>query len=351
MSDPVQRDEGGPLERRPLAVTMGDPAGIGLDIVLAAWAARERQPLPPFVLYGDPRALAERAGLLGVPAPVVVVDAVSAAPRPDRIAVLPMSLSTPVVAGKPDAANASAVVAAIERAVADVVAGRCAGVVTNPIAKSVLYAGGFRHPGHTEFLAELASRHRPGRRWVPVMLLASDELRVVPLTIHIPLADVPKAVTADLIVETARITAVDLARRFGLAKPRLAVAGLNPHAGESGALGREEIEVIAPAIARLVAEGIRVTGPHSADTMFHPEARQRYDAAICMYHDQALIPLKTLSFDDGVNVTLGLPFVRTSPDHGTAFDIAGTGKARPASLVAAMRMAWRMAGPADASGA
>jgi len=235
------------------------------------------------------------------------------------------------------------VIAAIERAVAEVAAERAAAIVTCPIAKSTLYASGFAHPGHTEFLGALAERHYPGSQPTPVMMLASEELRVVPLTVHVPLADVPRLVTAQRIAEVAHVTARDLAHRFGVARPRLAVAGLNPHAGEDGTLGREEVEVIRPAIAALRSEGLDISGPHSGDTLFHAAARRRYDAAICMYHDQALIPLKTLAFDTGVNVTLGLPFVRTSPDHGTAFDIAGSGRAEAASLVAALHMAARMA--------
>jgi 4-hydroxythreonine-4-phosphate dehydrogenase len=235
------------------------------------------------------------------------------------------------------------VIAAIEAATAAVAAGHASAIVTAPISKETLYATGFPFPGHTEFLAELAARHRPGQTFHPVMMLACDQLRVVPLTIHIPLQDVPGRITADLLTSTARILAADLTRYFGLARPRIAIAGLNPHAGEGGTIGREEVEVIAPAIARLRGEGLDIAGPLSADTMFHAAARARYDAAICMYHDQAHLPIKTLAFDEGVNVTLGLPFVRTSPDHGTAFDIAGTGKARPDSFIAALRLAAKMA--------
>jgi 4-hydroxythreonine-4-phosphate dehydrogenase len=227
------------------------------------------------------------------------------------------------------------------RAVADVLAGRAAAVVTNPIAKSVLYRAGFAHPGHTEFLAELAAE-ATGQTVQPVMLLWSSELSVVPVTIHIPLKDVVAALSADLIVTTARIVASDMAKRFGLARPRIAVAGLNPHAGEDGGLGTEDRDIIAPAVAQLQAEGIDAVGPLPADTMFHERARAAYDVALCMYHDQALIPVKTLAFDHAVNVTLGLPFVRTSPDHGTAFDIAGSGKANPASLIAALTLAARL---------
>ena len=334
----------------PAALTMGDPAGIGLDIVVEAWRRRHRDPLPPFVLIADPDALAERARLLGEPVAISVSSTmpVSLDASEDRLCVLPVRLAVPAVPGRADPANAAAIIAAIELAVAETVAGRAGAVVTNPISKATLYAAGFAHPGHTEFLGVLAERHAPGRTWTPVMMLASDELRVVPVTVHIPLAAVPAALTETRIVEVCRITTRELAARFGCARPRLAVAGLNPHAGEGGSLGREEIEIIEPALAALRREGLDITGPFSADTLFHAAARRRYDAAICMYHDQALIPLKTLAFDTGVNVTLGLPFVRTSPDHGTAFDIAGSGHADPTSLIAALRLAAKMAAAAPA---
>lgn len=330
----------------PLALTMGDPAGIGLDITISAWAHRKTSPLPPFVLFASPEAVQERAQRLGLPSCNVAV--VSAPPRladlpTDALPVLPIELNAPVQVGAPDPANARGVIEAIERAVSETVAGRTAGIVTNPISKATVYAAGFAHPGHTEFLGALAEQHYPGRAWTPVMMLASDQLRVVPLTVHIPLTAVAPAVTCERIIDVCKITARDLSARFGIAKPRLAVAGLNPHAGEGGSLGREEIDVIGPAIEALRRQGLAVSGPHSADTLFHADARRRYDVAICMYHDQALIPIKTLAFDTGVNVTLGLPFVRTSPDHGTAFDIAGTGKASPTSLVAALDLAARMA--------
>jgi 4-hydroxythreonine-4-phosphate dehydrogenase len=251
--------------------------------------------------------------------------------------------SAPVVAGRPDALNAPSVIQAIEDAAQDVAFGHALALVTNPIAKHVLYGAGFQHSGHTEFLAELASRFVPSRRWVPVMMLASDVLRVVPLTVHVPIAAVPGTITRELLLAGARITHEALQRDFAIPAPRIVVAGLNPHAGEAGSIGREEVDVLAPAIAELSAEGLAVSGPYSADSLFHAAARARFDAAITMYHDQALIPLKTLAFDTGVNVTLGLPFVRTSPDHGTAFDIAGTGDASPSSLIAALRMAATMA--------
>jgi 4-hydroxythreonine-4-phosphate dehydrogenase len=243
--------------------------------------------------------------------------------------------------GHPDETSAGAAMASIRQAVEDVVAGRASAVVTNPIAKSVLYRAGFRHPGHTEYLAELAATQ--GRTPQPVMMLWSPTLVVVPVTIHLSLRDAIADLSSDLIVTTARIVAAALKARFGLANPRLAVSGLNPHAGEDGSLGTEDRAIVAPAIEVLRGEGIDVRGPLPADTMFHEAARKTYDCAICMYHDQALIPVKTLAFDDAVNVTLGLPFIRTSPDHGTAFDIAGTGKADPSSLIAALRLAARMA--------
>ena len=317
----------------PLALTMGDPAGIGLDITLAAWLQRSQRHLPPFVLFGDPKALASRARALNLDVPLAVVGAPreAAAAFADALPVLPLASA--------GSARGSAVVDAIVQATAAVADGQCLALVTNPIAKRSLESAGLHQPGHTEFLAVLATRHHPGQTFHPVMMLASRELRVVPTTVHMPLSEVPAALTRPLLLETMRITAAALQNDFGIARPRLSVTGLNPHAGEGGMLGREDIDIIAPAIAELAADGIAVTGPHSADALFHAEARRGYDAVIAMYHDQALIPLKTLAFDTGVNVTLGLPFVRTSPDHGTAFAIAGTGKARPDSLLAALEMA------------
>jgi 4-hydroxythreonine-4-phosphate dehydrogenase len=243
--------------------------------------------------------------------------------------------------GQPDNTSADAAIASIRQAVGDVIAGRASAVVTNPIAKSVLYRAGFRHPGHTEFLAELAATD--GHTPQPVMMLWSPALVVVPVTIHLSLRDAIAQLSSDLIVTTVRIVAAALKARFGIANPRLAVSGLNPHAGEDGSLGTEDQTIVAPAIEILRGDGIEIRGPLPADTMFHDAARKTYDCAICMYHDQALIPVKTLAFDDAVNVTLGLPFIRTSPDHGTAFDIAGTGRANPSSLIAALRLAARMA--------
>lgn len=325
----------------PLAVSMGDPAGIGLDITLLAWRDRAERGLPPFVLFADPEAVAARAQRLSISLSLELVDGLHGASgifsRALPIHAVPLPLAVP--AGSPSPAAAPTIIRAIELATAAVARGEASAIVTNPIAKSVLYAAGFRHPGHTEFLAELAARNHPGRHYHPVMMLASDALRVVPLTIHVPLASVPMAITRPLIFETVRVTYDALARDFGIEQPRIAVCGLNPHAGEDGTIGREDVEIIAPAIAELRSEGLMVTGPHSADTLFHAAARKTYDAAVCMYHDQALIPIKTLAFDEGVNVTLGLPFIRTSPDHGTAFSIAGTGAASPESFIAACKMA------------
>jgi 4-hydroxythreonine-4-phosphate dehydrogenase len=328
-----------------LALSQGEPAGIGLDITIDAWLARERHALPAFAFYGDAEALLARAGDLSAAVSVAEIGgpAEAAAAFGRHIPVIPVPLAVPASAGRPDPANAPAVIAAIERATAAVARAEADALVTLPIAKSVLTNAGFAHPGHTEYLAELAERHFPGARHRPVMMLVAEELRVVPLTIHVPLRAVPSLVTTGHIIDTVRIMRAALIRELGIGTPRIVVAGLNPHAGEDGTIGEEDRDVIAPAVAALRAEGFDVRGPLSADTLFHEAARRHYDAALAMYHDQALIPLKTLAFDRGVNVTLGLPFVRTSPDHGTAFDIAGTGRASPASLIAALKLAAEMA--------
>ena len=338
-----------PLDRpldRPLALTQGDPAGIGPDITLAAWVARAQYALPPFLFLGDPAMLAARARLLGLDVPIREADTDSAlSVFDDALPVLPIPVGFDVRAGEPHVANARSTISAIETAVSLSFAGKTAAVVTNPIAKSILYQAGFGFPGHTEFLADLAEK-ATGKPALPVMMLAGPKLRAIPVTIHIPLKDVPGALTEELIIETCRITHHDLKTRFGIAQPRLAVAGLNPHAGEDGAIGTEDRDVIHEAVFKLRAEGLHVFGPLPADTMFHDEARTRYDVAICMYHDQALIPAKALGFDTSVNVTLGLPFIRTSPDHGTAFGIAGQGIARETSLVEAIRLAGELAAKA-----
>jgi 4-hydroxythreonine-4-phosphate dehydrogenase len=328
---------------RPLALTLGEPAGIGPDITLAAWAKRGALDLPAFYVLADPQCLARRAKMLGLDVPLEIVTPANAATVFTRaLPVVPLGLPATAEPGKPDATSAPAAIASIDRAVADVIGGLAAAVVTNPVAKSVLYKAGFSDPGHTEYLARLSFEQTGNPAW-PVMMLWSPEVAVVPVTIHVPFKEVPERLTRDLIFETGRVVARDLIARFGVSHPRLAVAGLNPHAGEDGTLGKEDSLIVRPAIERLIADGIDARGPLSADTMFHAAARKTYDAALCMYHDQALIPIKTLAFDHGVNVTLGLPFVRTSPDHGTAFDIAGTGKADPSSLVAALKLAARLA--------
>jgi 4-hydroxythreonine-4-phosphate dehydrogenase len=320
-------------------MTMGDPAGIGPELALAAW--RDRAPGAPFVVFAAPGVLAAAAKRAGLNEPIIETDPAGArAAFSKGLPVVPLRNAVENAPGRPTAANAPATIESIERAVVAVRQGAARAVVTNPIAKATLYQAGFKYPGHTEYLGALAEAW--GAPTFPVMMIWSETLAVVPVTIHIPLADAPKALTTDLIITTGRIVARDLSARFRVARPRLAVAGLNPHAGEGGAMGREEIAIVAPAIEALRAEGIDVVGPLPADTMFHPRARARYDVALTMYHDQGLIPVKTLAFDEGVNVTLGLPFVRTSPDHGTAFDIAGKGIANPASLIAALKLADRL---------
>lgn len=318
---------------QPLALTMGEPGGVGGELALKAWAAPG---VPAFFLAGD-------AGWLSRIDPAAPVREISrpgeaAQVFPDALPVLPLPLTAPVKPGTADPAHAPAVIASIERAVAAVRAGGASAVVTLPIQKESLTNAGFAHPGHTEFLAALTGARRP------VMMLVGKHLRTVPMTVHVPLSEVAGRLTASLVEDTARIVAHGLRADFGIAAPRLALAGLNPHAGEGGTLGPEEDAIMAPAAARLRREGIDIRGPLSADTLFHGEARAGYDAALCPYHDQALIPVKMLDFHNAVNVTLGLPIVRTSPDHGTALDIAGTGRARPDSLIAALKLAHEMAG-------
>src|ERR1700693_4038980 len=309
----------------PLALTLGEPAGIGPDITLAAWHRRAEFGLPPFYVVADAVFLANLAERLRLPVRMRSVEPEAAAAAfASALPVVSLGMQVTAQPGRPDASSAPAAIASIRRAVADVMAGRAAALVTNPVAKAVLYQTGFPAPGHTEYLALLAQQ-ATGRPTRTAMMLWSPELAVVPVTIHLPLREVPGRLNSALIVDIARIVARDLEARFGIARPRLAIAGLNPHAGEAGAL--------------------------AADVMFHAVARSTYDVALCMYHDQALIPIKTLAFADAVNVTLGLPFVRTSPDHGTAFDIAGTGQADPSSLIAALRLAARIASGASAAAA
>ncbi len=322
----------------PLALSMGEPAGVGPEIIARAWAAL-RPGGPVFVVVGD--AALMRAQGQPVETVLSVSDAVAVFPR--AIPVLDSPLPVPATPGRPDPANAGAVADWIERAVNLALTGEASGLVTAPIAKAPLYAAGFRFPGHTEFIAELTADTPFAGARGPVMMLTARDLRACLVTIHTPLAAVPELVTTERVCRTARIVHEAMRRDFGIASPRLALAALNPHAGESGSIGLEEIEVLMPAAAALRAEGIDISDPRPADTLFHDEARAAYDAVLCLYHDQALIPVKTLDFWGGVNTTLGLPVIRTSPDHGTGFDIAGKGVARADSLIAALRLAGAMA--------
>ena len=316
----------------PVALTLGDPSGVGGEIALRAWSALRGG--SPFFVIGDLGHLTALGRDMGVPVRGIDAPGRAASVMPDALPVLHHPLARPASPGRPDPANAAATIDFIRLGVELVRTGAALALCTNPINKKALKDGaGFAFPGHTEFLAHLSGAQ------LPVMMLAAPAFRVVPVTIHIPLAEVPEALTAALLEDTLRITHAALVSDFGIPAPRIAVAGLNPHAGEGGAMGREEIAVITPVLDRLRANGMDVTGPRSADTMFHAAARAAYDVAICMYHDQALIPIKTVDFDGGVNVTLGLDFVRTSPDHGTAYDIAGTGRANPSSLIAALGLA------------
>lgn len=329
------------MNRPPLALSLGDPAGIGPEITAKAWRAL-RETGPAFMVVGDALALESAPG--GA-APVTAVTGPEDAVRvfPEAIPVLDLPLAAPVVAGQPSPAYAQAVIRWIETGAGLALSGQVSGLVTAPIAKAPLYAAGFGFPGHTEFLAELTAAGRHDGARGPVMMLTAADLRVALVTIHEPLAKVSSLLTVEKIVNAGLVVAQALRRDFGIAAPRLAVAGLNPHAGESGTIGREETEVVEPAVRALRELGVDARGPAPADTLFHAEARTRYDAVLCLYHDQALIPVKMLDFWGGVNVTLGLPIVRTSPDHGTGFDIAGRGLARPDSLIAAIRLAAEIA--------
>jgi 4-hydroxythreonine-4-phosphate dehydrogenase len=322
----------------PLALTMGEPAGIGPDLILQLYADRRSLGLPVFAVYGHAGFLAARAERLGLDIDIRAVAPEDAAEAfESALPVIDIDGDVGDTPGDPDPNTAPVVVGAIAQAVEAVQSGLFRGVVTAPIHKAALYGAGFEYPGHTEFLAALCAEDDiiP----LPVMMLAHDDLRTVPLTIHIPLAEVPGQITHQLILDTIRVIARDLSARFGIAKPKIGVAGLNPHAGEDGMIGDEEVETIIPALATLRQEGIDVFGPLSADTLFYPPHWRNYDCVLAMYHDQALIPIKTVAFDAGVNVTLGLPIVRTSPDHGTAFSLAGTGKASSNSMLAAIRLA------------
>lgn len=328
------------MTTRPLALSAGDPAGVGGEIIAKAWRAL-REDGPPFVVIGDAHLLASAGG--GVKVRAVTRPREGVAVFAEALPVIDIPLLSPIVAGQPSPAYAPQVIRWIETGVGLALSGEVAGLVTAPIAKAPLYDAGFKFPGHTEFLAELTAAERFEGPRGPVMMLAAGDLRTTLATIHTPIAKVPGALTIEGIVNTGLVTADALRRDFGIASPRLAIAGLNPHAGEGGAIGREELEIIAPAVERLRAAGVDAQGPSPADTLFHAEARARYDGVLCMYHDQALIPVKMLDFWGGVNVTLGLPIVRTSPDHGTGFDIAGRGIARPDSLIAAIKLAAEIA--------
>ena len=320
----------------PLALTMGEPAGIGGEITLKAWLERNRCRVPAFFAIDDPDRLGRLASMLGADVPIETIaepgEAATVFPR--ALPVLAHPLAVPVTPGHPDAANAKTVIAAIDRAVELVLSHRASAMVTNPIHKETLYEAGFSHPGHTEFLGDLTNA-----MMAPRMMLACPGVRVVPVTIHMALREAIAALRTEEIVDCAVTTEAALKTDFGILEPRLAVAAINPHGGEGGALGLEEIDIIAPAIDILKRRGITVHGPVPADSLFHQSARDGHDAVICMYHDQALIPLKTIDFHGGVNITLGLPLARTSPDHGTALDIAGTGTARADSLIAALKAA------------
>jgi len=326
----------------PLALTLGDPAGVGPEIVVKAWQALRAEG-PAFMVVGDAQALAAAPGSGAGLVRRVLSAADAAAAFPEALPVLDLPLKAPVVAGQPSAAAAPAIVQWIETAVGLALSHAVAGVVTAPIAKAPLYEAGFKFPGHTEFLGELTASAPFDDARGPVMMLTAGDLRVTLATVHEPIALVPGRLSLERIAAVGLVTAHALRRDFGVVQPRLAVAGLNPHAGESGGLGREELEIIAPAVAALRKLGVDASGPYPADTLFPAEMRSRYDAALCMYHDQALIPVKMLDFWGGVNVTLGLPIVRTSPDHGVAYDIAGRGLARADSLIAALRLAWQIA--------
>lgn len=316
----------------PIAVAMGDPAGIGPEVIAKAWAARSAEALAPFFAVGDLRAIARVW-----PGPVIrIEEPAEATARFDQaLPVLSVQDAGEIVPGAPDTHGARCSLHALELAVGLTRSGAAGALVTGPVSKAQLYQIGFTDPGQTEFVAERCGISRENT----VMMLAGPTLRVVPITTHLPLAEVAAQLTTELIVAKARVTARGLTRNFGIERPRLTLAAFNPHAGEQGAMGREEVDILAPAVAALQADGIDIVGPLPADTMFHPRARAKYDAALCCYHDQALIPLKALHFDDGVNITLGLPIVRTSPDHGTAFDIAGTDRAEPGAMIAALQLA------------
>ena len=326
-----------------VVISMGDPAGIGPDIILKAYSARQKHDLPPFLVLGEATVFSERAASLGLDIQIKEAGPEDAAACfNDALPLLTVGECGPVKAGQPSQQAASCILTAIGTGVALIKDGRAGALVTAPIAKSVLQKAGFAHPGHTEFLGALTQRFY-NHEAQPVMMIWSEILSVVPLTIHIPLRDVPDAMTARLLADSVAIIDKDWRQRFSDNRaPRLVLAGLNPHAGEDGHIGTEEEQILKPAVKALQERGYDIKGPYSADTLFHAQARETYDIALCPAHDQALIPVKTLAFDDGVNITLGLPFIRTSPDHGTAFDLAGTGRAKPDSMIAAIKKAYTM---------
>jgi len=324
----------------PLALTLGDPAGIGPEIVVKAWNEL-RMSGPPFVVVGDYQSVASASGASNVRRVLAPVDALAI--FEDALPVIDLPLKSPVVAGQPSASAAPAIIRWIETAAGLALSGAVAGVVTAPIAKAPLYEAGFKFPGHTEFLGELTQAATFDGARGPIMMLIAQDLRVSLVTVHSPLVEVSGLLTVEAIVNAGLVTAQALRIDFGIEEPRLAMAALNPHAGEGGGIGREEVDIVEPAVRALQDLGVNATGPYPSDSLFHAEARARYDAVVCLYHDQALIPVKMLDFWGGVNVTLGLPIVRTSPDHGTGFDIAGRGLARPDSLIAAIRLADQIA--------
>lgn len=332
--------------KSPLIMSMGEPAGIGPEIAIKAWLLRKEQALPPFVVAGCAATFSLHASTLGhdIPFHSISSDALHEGTTAfDRsLPILDLGDGQAISPGTLNAHGAKSAIKAIDTGVAAVMSDAARGLVTCPIHKANLLQIGFEHPGHTEYLS-VCAEHNGAANSTPIMMLATDDFRIVPVTVHIALNQVPTKLSAELIIETAKITAKDLTERFGISNPRLAIAALNPHAGENGHMGTEDDTIIIPAIRALKDEGYEVTGPHPADTMFHERARKNYDAALAMYHDQALIPIKTIAFDEAVNVTLGLPFIRTSPDHGTGLDIAGKGIARPDSLIAAIKMADQLA--------
>lgn len=332
----------GDADLLPLAVTMGEPAGIGPDLILRLYAERAALEIPPFIVYGNIGFLAARARRLGLHVPFMATTPSDAAGQ--FAAALPVCHIDGLVPDKPGNSSplsAKVVIETLAQAVSGTLKGACRGIVTAPVHKAALYAAGFKFPGHTEYLASRCANGN-GQVPMPVMMLAHEGLRVVPATIHVPIHTIAELITPELLLSTGRIVAHDLRTRFGVPEPKIAMTGLNPHAGEGGQIGMEDLDIIAPAVAQLAHEGIDIAGPFAADTIFHLPHWRRYDAVIAMYHDQALIPIKTVAFDEAVNVTLGLPIVRTSPDHGTAFDLAGSGGGSEASLLAAIRLADRL---------